>query len=77
MIADLVHQCRETFDRGTTRPLQWRRQQLEALIRMLRENEKEFAEALKTDLGRGPEEAWLYDFGFSITEIELMIKNLK
>ena len=77
MIADLVRQCRETFDRGTTRPLEWRRQQLEALIRMLTENEKEFAEALKTDLGRGPEEAWLYDVGFSITEIEMMIKNLR
>ena len=44
---------------------------------MLRDNEAEFAAALKTDLGRGPEEAWLYDVGFSITEIELMLKNLK
>ena len=44
---------------------------------MLRTHEDEFAAALKTDLGRGPEEAWLYDVGFSITEIELMLKNLK
>ena len=77
MIADLVRQCREAFDRGTTRPLEWRRAQLHALVRMLRENEKDFAAALKADLGRGPEEAWLYDIGFSITEIELMLKNLK
>jgi aldehyde dehydrogenase (NAD+) len=77
MIADLVRQCREAFDRGTTRPLEWRRSQLHAMVTMLRSHEAEFAEALKTDLGRGPEEAWLYDVGFSITEIELMIKNLK
>ena len=77
MIADLVRQCREAFDRGTTRPLAWRRSQLEAMVSMLRSHEAEFAEALKSDLGRGPEEAWLYDVGFSITEIELMIKNLK
>ena len=77
MIVDLVRQCRESFDRGTTRPLEWRRSQLRALVTMLRTHEEEFAAALKTDLGRGPEEAWLYDVGFSITEIELMLKNLK
>jgi aldehyde dehydrogenase (NAD+) len=33
--------------------------------------------ALKVDLGRGVEEAWLYDIGFTITEVKLMLKNLK
>ena len=77
MIADLVHQLRSEFERGTTRPLEWRRRQLRQLVAMLRDHEDDFAAALKTDLGRGPEEAWLYDVGFSITEIEAMDKNLE
>ena len=77
MISQVVATARTAFDSGKTRPLAWRKAQLVAMIKMLRDNADDFSAALKQDLGRGPEEAWLYDIGFSITEIELIIKNLK
>ena len=77
MISQVVAKTRSAYESGKTRPLAWRKTQLQACVRMLQENADQFAEALATDLGRGAEEAWLYDIGFSITEIELMIKNLK
>jgi aldehyde dehydrogenase (NAD+) len=77
MISQVVATARTAFESGKTRPLAWRKAQLLSMIKMLRDNADEFSAALKQDLGRGPEEAWLYDIGFSITEIELIIKNLK
>jgi aldehyde dehydrogenase (NAD+) len=77
MISQVVATARAAFESGKTRPLAWRKAQLLSMIKMLRDNTDDFSAALKQDLGRGPEEAWLYDIGFSITEIELMIKNLK
>ena len=76
-IGQVVSQTRSAFQSGVTRPLAWRKAQLEAMIRMLEEHQDEFSAALKTDLGRGVEEAWLYDLGFTITEVKLMLKNLK
>ena len=77
MISQVVATARTAFESGKTRPLAWRKSQLSSMIKMLRDNADEFSAALKQDLGRGLEEAWLYDIGFSITEIELIIKNLK
>ena len=77
MISQVVATARTAFESGKTRPLAWRKAQLVAMIKMLEDNADEFSAALKQDLGRGTEEAWLYDIGFSITEIELIIKNLK
>jgi len=77
MISQVVATARTAFESGKTRPLAWRKAQLVAMIKMLRDNADDFSAALKQDLGRGLEEAWLYDIGFSITEIELIIKNLK
>ncbi|TRZ72274.1 MAG: aldehyde dehydrogenase family protein [Actinobacteria bacterium] len=77
MISQVVATARTAFESGKTRPLAWRKAQLLGMIKLLKDNAEDFSLALKQDLGRGPEEAWLYDIGFSITEIELMIKNLK
>ncbi len=77
MISSIVQQSRQAFDSGITRPLAWRKAQLETMITMLEKHQDELSAALKVDLGRGMEEAWLYDIGFTITEVKLMLKNLK
>ena len=77
MISSIVQQSRQAFDSGITRPLAWRKAQLQTMITMLEKHQDELSAALKVDLGRGVEEAWLYDIGFTITEVKLMLKNLK
>ena len=76
-ISQIVSQTRSAFQSGVTRPLSWRKAQLEAMITMIEEHQDEFSAALKADLGRGVEEAWMYDLGFTIAEVKLMLKNLK
>ena len=65
------------YKKGTTRPLQWRRQQLQQMIKMLEDNESAFAEALRLDLGKPAVEGFITDIAFVIGEIKLMLKNLK
>ena len=68
---------RATYNSGHTRPLAWRKHQLEQMIKMLHENEAEFLAALKTDLGKPAVEGFITDIAFITGEIKLMLKNLK
>ena len=68
---------RATYNSGHTRPLTWRKHQLEQMIKMLNENEAEFLAALKTDLGKPTVEGFITDIAFITGEIKLMLKNLK
>lgn len=52
------------FASGRTRDLAWRRQQLEALERMMAEREDEIAAALTADLGKHPFESWVTETSF-------------
>jgi aldehyde dehydrogenase (NAD+) len=60
-IAGTVKRLRETFATGRTRSVDWRKQQLQALDKLVEENEPAIAAALEQDLGRKPFEAWLAD----------------
>ena len=75
--ADVVSALRATFERGTTRPLAWRRRQLERMIAMLEEHEDEWLAALATDLGKPRMEGYVADVAFVTGEIRLMLKNLR
>lgn len=75
--AVLVNGLRATFESGVTRPLEWRRHQLQQMIRMLQDNESRFLAALKTDLGKPEIEGFITDIAFVISEIKMMLKNLK
>ncbi|MBJ7509435.1 MAG: aldehyde dehydrogenase family protein, partial [Ilumatobacteraceae bacterium] len=68
---------RATYNSGHTRPLAWRKQQLEQMIKMIEENEDDFLAALKTDLGKPNVEGFITDIAFVTGEIKLMLKNLK
>jgi aldehyde dehydrogenase (NAD+) len=67
---------RATYDAGLTRPLAWRRRQLQQMARMLEENEGEFLAALRTDLGKPAVEGFITDIAFVLSEVETLIKHL-
>lgn len=75
-VAPMVDTLRATYDARMTRPLEWRRRQLTQMMRMLEENEAEFAEALRLDLGKPTIEGFITDIAFVTGEIKAMIKNL-
>jgi len=66
----LVEGLRTTFASGRTRSIEWRKRQLDALHRMLREGEQEIVAALAADLGRSGFEGWLGDVRSSQRDIE-------
>jgi aldehyde dehydrogenase (NAD+) len=72
-----VRRLRETFKTGRTRSLEWRKQQLQALERMMVENEPAVAAALEQDLGRKPFEAWLADIASTAGEAKDAAKNVR
>jgi len=68
---------RATFASGRTRTVDWRKRQLEGLLRFLDERERDIAVALAADLGRNDFEAWFGDIAPPKGEAELALKNLK
>jgi len=76
-IAGTVRRLRQTFASGRTRSVEWRKQQLEALERMMNDNEGAITDALEKDLGRSPFEAWLADIASTAGEAKDAAKNVK
>jgi aldehyde dehydrogenase (NAD+) len=76
-IADTVKRLRDTFATGRTRSVDWRKQQLQALEKMMFENEAAIAAALEADLGRSPFEAWLADIASTAGEAKDAAKNVR
>jgi len=76
-IAPMVARLRKTFDSGKTRPLAWRRGQIEALMRFAKENGDALVAALQADMGKPELEARAADIGQITQEAKLALKNLK
>ncbi|MBL4848641.1 MAG: aldehyde dehydrogenase family protein [Planctomycetes bacterium] len=77
LAADALTPLRAAFERGKTRPLAFRRQQLEALRRLITENEERFFEALAKDLGKPTVEAYASELAFILEDISYTLKHLK
>ncbi|MHA0284902.1 aldehyde dehydrogenase family protein [Mycobacterium sp. C3-094] len=75
-IAATVRRLRETFASGRTRNIEWRKQQLRALERLMLENEAAIADALAKDLDRTPFEAWLADVASTAGEAKSAAKSV-
>jgi aldehyde dehydrogenase (NAD+) len=75
-IPAVVAGLRKTFASGRTRDVAWRKRQLEALEKMVTENEPAIAAALEQDLGRKPFEAWLADIASTAGEAADAAKNV-
>ncbi|MFB9582598.1 aldehyde dehydrogenase family protein [Streptomyces goshikiensis] len=74
--ADVVARLRATFATGRTKPLAWRREQLEALRTLLTERGDELAAALHADLGKGAKEAYRTEIDFTVREIDHTLQHL-
>jgi aldehyde dehydrogenase (NAD+) len=76
-IAALTHKLRATFESGRTRPYEWRIQQLDALLRLVLENEAELLAALHKDLGKPSIEGWGGEVHDVVAGAKYLKKNLK
>lgn len=76
-IPAIVQRARDAFDSGRTRPLSWRRAQLDGMRKLLEDNAEQLLAALAADLGKPAAEGWVTDIGFTIGEIKLLQKNLR
>ncbi|MGB3483468.1 MAG: aldehyde dehydrogenase family protein [Mycobacterium sp.] len=75
-IPALVAGLRKTYASGRTRSLDWRRNQLRALEKLITENEGRIADALAQDLDRSPFEAWLADVASTASEAHDAARNV-
>jgi aldehyde dehydrogenase (NAD+) len=75
-LAGLADRLRATFATGLTRPVEWRRQQLANLARMLRHDSGTLTDAMADDLGKPELEAWLTDVAAVRKDIEGVARHL-
>ncbi len=76
-IARLVERQREYFRSGATLDVNWRVEQLEKLKRSILVYESDLKRALAEDLGRCEAEAYLYDIGSTVLEINEIIRGVR
>ncbi|GGF79763.1 aldehyde dehydrogenase family protein [Alteromonas lipolytica] len=76
-VLPVFERLQQSFVLGKTRTYAWRKAQLDALQRMLSENEQAFAEALRADLGKSETEAFTTEIGFLISDIRHTKKHLR
>lgn len=76
-IAQSFERLQQTFQLGKTRTYAWRKAQLDALQRLLTENEKALCDALEKDLGKSKSEAWTTEIGFLLSDVKHTKKHLK
>ncbi|HEY3095821.1 MAG TPA: aldehyde dehydrogenase family protein [Acidimicrobiia bacterium] len=75
-IPHLVASLQRAFESGRTRPMEWRREQLQHLKALLEEREDDLLDALAADLGKPRLEGWATDIGIVINEIEHALRHL-
>ncbi|XP_053614729.1 aldehyde dehydrogenase, dimeric NADP-preferring isoform X1 [Plodia interpunctella] len=69
-ISESVQKARDAFNRGVTRPIEWRRKQLQSLLRMYQENTQAMIDALHADLRRSKMEAVLLEVDYLINDLK-------
>ncbi len=74
---DLLESLKTAFDTDRTRSLDWRADQLCALERMMVDCEQEIMEALQTDLGKHPLEAWATEIAYVAGDAAYCRKHLR
>lgn len=65
------------FASGATQSLSWRKRQLSGFLQLLHTEEKTIAAALKQDLHKSPEEAFITETGYLIKDVKHLLKNVE
>src|ERR1700759_3741359 len=65
------------FDSGKPQSYEFRREQLQKLRKGILRHEKDLHQALWNDLKKSPEESWVTETGFVISEINYSLRNLR
>jgi aldehyde dehydrogenase (NAD+) len=76
-ITQTVARLRRTFAGGRTRNVDWRKDQLQKLEKMMVENEAAIVDALAADLDRPPFEAWFGDSASTAAEARFAAKHVR
>lgn len=76
-MANLVTGLRSFYRSGATKPLNWRRHQLQQLLSMTQTHQQDIVQALKLDLGKAEQESWLAEIGFLEDDINHSLKHLQ
>ncbi len=80
MHTSLINQLslqRQFFDSGATKSYQFRKEQLQKLKQAVLNHEQQLHDALLSDLKKSPEESWVTETGFLLSEISNTLKNLR
>jgi aldehyde dehydrogenase (NAD+) len=75
--ADVVNRMRSGFESGRTRSWEWREAQLRGLLKMMKEREAEFLEAVSQDLQKPKFEGWAAELGATAREVKHTIKHMR
>ena len=75
-IPGLVAAIRHCYQSGRTRPLEWRKRQLDGLLRVLDEGGEDLVRAMQADFGKPEVEAHATDISFTKTEVAHIRKNV-
>lgn len=73
----LVQKQKKFFQQGKTKAIDFRLQMLKQLQQLIRNNEMQFAEALRKDLGKSAFEAYATEIGIVLEEIAVFLKKTK
>lgn len=71
-----LNKLRETFKSGRTKSLKWRIQQLNAVKKLIKDNEKSIADAIKKDIGRCHSETVACEISPILLEIDDLLSLL-
>jgi aldehyde dehydrogenase (NAD+) len=76
-LIEQLQALRNYYKGGITRAYAFRKQQLQKLRSAILQHEKELHDALRTDLKKSPEESWVTETGFLVSEINAALKDLR
>lgn len=76
-IENLINKQKEFFQNGKTSNIDFRRETLIKLKKLIKDNEQEIIKALKMDLNKSEFESYLSEIAMVYEEINLHIKNIK